>query len=98
MNETGTYLALVYFMESSNLGAISRSLGLHALIVLSRLKGLGDIKPTWSMMVEHPESIYQLVSWCVANNKIQSVRGSRKKREMHMHNQAIRESYPLVNK
>lgn len=48
-------------------------------------------------MVEHPESIYQLVSWCVANNKIQSVRESGEKREMHKHNQAIRESYPLVS-
>ncbi|CAH1436892.1 unnamed protein product [Lactuca virosa] len=62
VNETGTVLALVSFMESSNSGAIATSAGLDALVVLSRLKGSGDIKPAWAVLVEHPESITPIVS------------------------------------
>ncbi|KAI3723067.1 hypothetical protein L2E82_34392 [Cichorium intybus] len=63
VNESGTVLAVVSFIESSNGGTIATSAGLDALVVLSRLKGSpGKIKPAWSVLVEHPESINPIVS------------------------------------
>ncbi|KAI3747480.1 hypothetical protein L6452_09938 [Arctium lappa] len=64
VNQSGTVLALISYIESSNCGSIATSEALDALVILSRLKGSpGNIKPAWSVLVEHPDSISPIVSF-----------------------------------
>nr|GEV95655.1 hypothetical protein [Tanacetum cinerariifolium] len=63
VNQTGTVLALVSFIESANSGSIATPEALDALAILSRLPGsAGLIKPAWSVLVENPDSIIPIVS------------------------------------
>ncbi|XP_038984803.1 protein CELLULOSE SYNTHASE INTERACTIVE 1-like isoform X2 [Phoenix dactylifera] len=66
VNRAGTVLALVAFLESSNIGAAATSEVLDALALLSRSKGEdGHVKPPWAILAEYPHTIIPLVS-CVA--------------------------------
>ncbi|KAK1410700.1 hypothetical protein QVD17_37239 [Tagetes erecta] len=63
VNQTGTILALVSFIESSNCSSIATSDAIDALTILSRLKGSpGNIKPAWKVLVENPDRIIPIVS------------------------------------
>ncbi|KAJ0703864.1 putative C2 domain, armadillo-like helical, C2 domain superfamily protein [Helianthus annuus] len=64
VNQTGTVLALVSFIESTNCVSIAASDAIDALTVLSRLKGLpGHIKPAWQVLVENPDRVIPIVSF-----------------------------------
>nr|XP_043632454.1 protein CELLULOSE SYNTHASE INTERACTIVE 1-like [Erigeron canadensis] len=64
VNQTGTVLALVSFIESGNCGSIATPEALDALAILSRLKGSpGHVKPAWQVLVENPDSIIPIVSF-----------------------------------
>ncbi|CAH9139382.1 unnamed protein product [Cuscuta epithymum] len=68
VNRTGTFLALVSFLESTNSGSNNAmSEALDALCFLSRLEGdTENIKPAWAVLAERPDSI-SVVSSCIAN-------------------------------
>ncbi|XP_071705631.1 protein CELLULOSE SYNTHASE INTERACTIVE 1-like [Rutidosis leptorrhynchoides] len=64
VNQTGTVLALVSFIESSNCGSIATPEAIDALAVLSRLKGSpGHVQPAWKVLVENPDSVIPIVSF-----------------------------------
>ncbi|XP_076910232.1 protein CELLULOSE SYNTHASE INTERACTIVE 1-like [Bidens hawaiensis] len=64
VNQTGTVLALVSFIESSSCVSIATSEAIDALTVLSRLKGSpGHIKPAWQVLVENPDRAIPIVSF-----------------------------------
>ncbi|KAM0039377.1 putative C2 domain, armadillo-like helical, C2 domain superfamily protein [Helianthus debilis subsp. tardiflorus] len=66
VNRSGTVLALVSFIKSTERGSASMSEALNALTILSRLKGSsGHIKPAWAVLAEYPDSISPIVS-CIA--------------------------------
>ncbi|KAI3669335.1 hypothetical protein L6452_40567 [Arctium lappa] len=63
VNRTGTVLALVSFIKSTNCGSVAMSEALNALAILSRLKGSsGHIQPAWAVLTEYPDSISPIVS------------------------------------
>nr|XP_043617169.1 protein CELLULOSE SYNTHASE INTERACTIVE 1 [Erigeron canadensis]XP_043617170.1 protein CELLULOSE SYNTHASE INTERACTIVE 1 [Erigeron canadensis] len=63
VNRTGTVLALVSFIKSTDCGSVAMSEALNALAILSRLKGSpGHIKPAWAVLTEYPDSISPIVS------------------------------------
>ncbi|KAF5769406.1 putative C2 domain, armadillo-like helical, C2 domain superfamily protein [Helianthus annuus] len=64
VNQTGTVLALVSFIESTNCVSIAASDAIDALTVLSRLKGSpGHIKSAWQVLVENPDRVIPIVSF-----------------------------------
>ncbi|KAI7750216.1 hypothetical protein M8C21_026313 [Ambrosia artemisiifolia] len=66
VNRSGTVLALVSFIKSTEHGSASMSEALNALAILSRLKGSSEhIKPAWTVLAEYPDSISPIVS-CIA--------------------------------
>ncbi|XP_076919159.1 protein CELLULOSE SYNTHASE INTERACTIVE 1-like [Bidens hawaiensis] len=67
VNRSGTVLALVSFIKSTDCGSAAMSEALNALAILSRLKGSsGHIKPAWTVLAESPDSISPIVS-CIAD-------------------------------
>ncbi|XP_076921963.1 protein CELLULOSE SYNTHASE INTERACTIVE 1-like [Bidens hawaiensis] len=67
VNRSGTVLALVSFIKSTDCGSAAMSEALNALAILSRLKGSsGHIKPAWTVLAEYPDSISPIVS-CIAD-------------------------------
>ncbi|KAL8199625.1 hypothetical protein R6Q57_013193 [Mikania cordata] len=66
VNRSGTVLALVSFIKSTDCGSVAMSEALNAVAILSRLKGSsGHIKPAWAVLAEYPDSIRPIVS-CIA--------------------------------
>uniref|UniRef100_A0A803PC01 C2 domain-containing protein n=1 Tax=Cannabis sativa TaxID=3483 RepID=A0A803PC01_CANSA len=62
VNRSGTVLALVSFIESSNSGSIATAEALDALAILSRSEGVnGQIKPAWAVLADYPKSITPIV-------------------------------------
>lgn len=62
INSTGTFLALVSFLESSNRGSASISEALDALAFLSRSgRNLDDVKPAWAVLAEYPKNLSPIV-------------------------------------
>ncbi|CAA6665079.1 unnamed protein product [Spirodela intermedia] len=66
INRSGTVLALISLLESTTADSAATSEVLNALALLSRTKGtVGNIKPPWAVLAEHPQTITPLVS-CIA--------------------------------
>ncbi|CAM8881638.1 unnamed protein product [Rhodiola kirilowii] len=62
VNSTGTFLALVSYLKSSNGGSTAISEALDALAFLSRSdKVVDDVKPAWAVLAEFPKNISPIV-------------------------------------
>lgn len=63
VNSAGTVLALVSFLGSADTRTVSTSEALDALAILSRSEGVtGNMKPTWAVLAEFPQSISPIVA------------------------------------
>lgn len=67
VNRTGTFLALVSFLEGADSKSLAASEALDALAFLSwPIKDIGHNQPSWAVLSDYPTSITPIVS-CIAD-------------------------------